>query len=69
MLVTGLLLTLGVIYEKVQYKVILDRVPPGDWRATGERFIDSATQRAVTVYANPKGRRIYVGGEFVPDAD
>jgi hypothetical protein len=65
----GLVLTVGVIYERVQYKPILEVPPPGDWRATEERFIDPATNRTVTVYANAKGRRIYVGGETIPDAD
>lgn len=61
-LLPALALTLGVLYERTQYKAILDRVPQGNWRDTGERFVDPETKRAVAVYADPQsGKRIYVG--------
>jgi hypothetical protein len=66
----GLLLTFGILYEKVQYKPVLDRLPPGDWQDTGERFVDPSTRRTVAIYADPRtGKRIYIGGEIRPDAD
>jgi hypothetical protein len=68
--VAGMLLTFGVIYERVQYKPILDRLPSGNWQDTGERFIDPSTRQTVTIYADPRtGKRIYIGGEVRSDAD
>jgi hypothetical protein len=62
LLVPGLALTLGVLYERTHYKAILDHVPAGNWRDTGERFVDPETKRTVAVYADPgSGKRIYVG--------
>jgi hemolysin-activating ACP:hemolysin acyltransferase len=61
-LLPALALTLGVLYERTHYKAILDAVPAGNWRDTGERFVDPETKRVVAVYADPRsGKRIYVG--------
>jgi len=61
-LLPALALTVGVIYERKPYKPILDEVPQGDWRDTGEKFVDPETKRVITVYADPaSGKRIYVG--------
>lgn len=53
----------GLVFERVSYKAILD-TPPGDgWAATAERFVDSRTGREVTVwYQAATGKRAYVGG-------
>jgi hypothetical protein len=61
-LLPGLALTLGVVYERKHYKAILDDVPRGNWRDTGERFVDPETKRVVAVYADAaSGKRVYVG--------
>lgn len=61
-LVPALALTLGVIYERKPYKAILDAVRAGNWRNSGERFVDPETKRVVAVYINPgNAKRIYVG--------
>lgn len=54
---------IGLVFERVKYKAILD-APPGDgWAATQERFVDSRTGREVTVwYEAATGKRAYVGG-------
>jgi hypothetical protein len=57
----GLILTLGVIYERVRYKSIAGRRPGPDWQATGERFVDPASGKLVEVYFRPaSGERMYV---------
>jgi hypothetical protein len=57
----GLILTLGVAYERVRYKSIAAHRPGAGWERTEERFIDPATGKPVTVYFRAAdGERIYV---------
>jgi hypothetical protein len=61
LLVTGLILTLGVLYERVRYKSIARGKPGPGWQATGERFVDPETGKLVEVYFKPAtGERMYV---------
>ena len=57
----GLILTLGVAYERVHYKSLAARRPRPGWERTEERFIDPATGKQVTVYFRAAdGERMYV---------
>ena len=57
----GLVLTLGVAYERVHYKSLAARRPGAGWERTEERFIDPATGKQVTVYFRAAdGERMYV---------
>jgi hypothetical protein len=70
-LVWGAILVFGIIYERVAYKTIVDKVPAGkDWVRTTERFVDEKTGKTITVYVKPfTGERAYVAenlGEKTP---
>jgi len=53
---------IGLLIERRRYKEILTAPPGPDWTATGERFIDTASGRAVAVYFHAaSGKRAYVG--------
>jgi hypothetical protein len=57
----GLLLTLGIAFERVRYKSPTHRRPGPDWQRTEERFVDPETGKLVTVYFRAKdGERMYV---------
>jgi hypothetical protein len=57
----GLVLTLGVAYERVHYKSLAASRPGPGWERTEERFIDPATGKQVTVYfRTTDGERMYV---------
>ena len=57
----GLVLTLGVAYERMRYKYLAARRPGHGWERTEERFIDPATGKQVTVYFRAAdGERMYV---------
>ena len=57
----GLVLTLGVAYERMRYKSLAARRPGHGWERTEERFIDPATGKQVTVYFRAAdGERMYV---------
>ncbi len=57
----GLVLTLGVAYERVRYKSLAAHRPGPGWERTEERFIDPATGKQVTVYfRTADGERMYV---------
>jgi hypothetical protein len=57
----GLVLTLGVAYERVRYKSLAAHRPGPDWERTEERFVDPATGKQVTVYFRAAdGERMYV---------
>jgi hypothetical protein len=57
----GLTLTLGVIFERVHYKLLAPRAPGPGWIATDERFVDPTTGRMVQVHIKPDtGERVYV---------
>ena len=61
LLVLGLILSLGALYERSRYKSITDKKPGPDWQATGERFIDPESGKLVEVYFKPAtGERMYV---------
>jgi hypothetical protein len=56
----GGLILLGTLFERVRYKRLAPRVPPGAVR-TDERFIDEESGKTVTVYVDPAtGERTYV---------
>ncbi len=61
-LVWGAVLVFGIIYERVAYKTIVDKVPEGKgWTRTTERFVDDKSGRPITVYVKPiTGERAYV---------
>ncbi len=61
-LVWGAILVFGIVYERVAYKTIVDKVPDGKgWTRTAERFVDPKSGRTVTVYVKPiTGERSYV---------
>ena len=61
LLVLGLILTLGIAYERVRYKALAQRRPGPGWQMTAERFVDPETGKPVTVYFRPSdGERMYV---------
>jgi hypothetical protein len=65
-LVWGAILVFGIVYERVAYKTIVDKVPAGTgWARTPERFIDQKTGRTVTVYVKAfTGERAYVAEQL-----
>jgi hypothetical protein len=65
-LVWGAILVFGIIYERVAYKTIVDKVPAGaGWKRTAERFIDDKSGKTITVYVKPfTGERAYVAEQF-----
>lgn len=57
----GIVLVVGVLFERVYYKKVADHTPGPDWVATPERFVDPTTGRMVRVYTKPiTGERIYI---------
>jgi hypothetical protein len=59
--VEGLVVVLGVVFERAIYKPLVSRPLGADWTRTPERFVDDATGRMVTVYVQPAtGERKYV---------
>jgi hypothetical protein len=58
----GAIVVLVILCERVVYKRVGNRPPPGPgWQRTSERFIDDSTGRTVTVYVKPRtGERAYV---------
>ena len=67
-LVWGAILVFGIVYERVAYKTIVDKVPDGKgWTRTAERFVDPKSGRTVTVYVKPlTGERAYVAEQIEP---
>ncbi len=61
-LVWGAIIVFGIVYERIAYKKILDRIPDGKgWSRTNERFVDPGTGKTVTVYVKSfTGERAYV---------
>jgi len=58
----GLVLVLGLLFERWRYKPLADRSPGPDWQRTDERFVDPETGKLVTVYFHPAaGERRYIG--------
>ncbi len=61
LIVLGLILTLGIAYERVRYKTLARHRPGPGWQRTEERFVDPETGRKVTVYFRATdGERMYV---------
>ena len=59
--VFGLVLALGLLFERTVYKRNLDKSPGPGWQRTKEAFFDPETKEHVTVYFNPKtGEQLYV---------
>ncbi len=61
LLVLGLLVLAGTVFERWRYRRVGSDRPEGQWQRTRERFIDPATGDAVEVLFNPEtGEREYV---------
>jgi len=61
LLIWGIILTLGTLYERFRYKPLASGTPGPGWEKTGERFVDDETGKMVTVYIEKKtGERQYV---------
>jgi hypothetical protein len=57
----GLIIVIGVAFERVTYKALEPRPLAAGWTRTPERFVDDATGQMVTVYVQPAtGERKYV---------
>ena len=66
-LVGGGLILVGTAFERWRYRRI-ERLPPGPWQQTGERFLDPSSGDPVEVMFDPRtGERRYVSGT-TPDA-
>ena len=60
-IILGLMLTIGVIYERRHYKTLCEGNPGPGWERTSERFVDPESDQLVTVYYKPTtGERKYV---------
>lgn len=60
-LVLGLLILVGLAFERWRYKRLETSTPPAGFEPTPERFIDPETRTPVTVYVNrATGERRYV---------
>ena len=65
LLALGLIVSLGVLYERSRYQAIADKSPGPDWQATGERFIDPESGKLVAVHFKPAtGERCTCGCEW-----
>ncbi|WP_375396972.1 hypothetical protein [uncultured Sphingomonas sp.] len=60
MLAMALVLLTGIVFERLHYVGNATDAAAQDWRATGEKFLDEASGRLVTVWFNPTtGERDY----------
>ncbi|MGA9421914.1 MAG: hypothetical protein WBW61_06090 [Rhodanobacteraceae bacterium] len=60
LLIGGLILTVGIAWERWRYKPTSEQVDPR-WTDTGERFTDPGSGALVAVYSDPvRGQRHYV---------
>jgi hypothetical protein len=58
----GAVVLAAVLFERWRYQRAGER-PDGEWRSTGERFLDPTTNDPVEVFFNPRtGERRYVKG-------
>ncbi|HEX7725201.1 MAG TPA: hypothetical protein VF410_01490 [Rhizomicrobium sp.] len=56
----GIVIVVGVVFERYRYKPIMVQAPPGNWVRTSERFFNE-TGEPVTVWIDPEtGERKYV---------
>jgi hypothetical protein len=61
LLVLGLMLSAGIVWERWQYKKPRAGKPDPHWRATGERFVDPHSGKTLEVYFDPRdGESHYV---------
>lgn len=61
LLVLGLMLSAGIVWERWQYKKPQSGRPDPRWQATGERFVDPQSGKTVEVYFDPRdGESHYV---------
>ena len=61
LVVLGLLVLVGTLYERFRYRPLDETAPGPGWQATDERFIDDESGKRVTVYVKPDtGERRYV---------
>ena len=61
LIIWGVALVAGTVFERVIYKPNLAQRPGPSYERTTERFIDDQTGQAVTVYIEPAtGERAYV---------
>jgi hypothetical protein len=61
LLLAGMVIVLGMVFERRRYKPILDASPGPEWQATDERFVDERSGALVVVHYNPRtGQRAYV---------
>lgn len=58
--VWGVLIVVGVVYERFRYQRLEPGTPGPGWRGTDERFIDPESGVPVRVYTNGAGERRYV---------
>jgi hypothetical protein len=57
----GLILIVGLLFERWRYKPLTGPRPGPDWTLTDERFVDPETGKLVTVYFHAAtGERRYV---------
>jgi hypothetical protein len=68
LLIWGVLIVCGVVFERIRYKPLRATTPGPGWQETPERFIDDETGAEVVVYVQPNtGERAYVrDGRTVP---
>ena len=63
----GLVLA-GLLFENFRYRRLSGQAPGGDFKPTGERFIDPESGKLVEVHSDPAtGARRYVAGKDAPD--
>jgi hypothetical protein len=63
-LITGGVLTVGTLLERIFYKPLHTEAPGAGWTKTGERFVDPNSGKMVDVFFNPTtGERKYVAVE------
>src|SRR5579859_1075091 len=63
----GLVLA-GLLFENHRYRRLSGQAPGGNFKATGERFIDPESGKLVEVYSDPAtGGRRYVAVKDAPD--
>jgi hypothetical protein len=61
LLVLGLMLSAGIVWERWQYKKPQAGRPGPGWKATGERFVDPQSGKTLEVYVDPSsGESRYV---------
>ncbi len=64
LLIGGLLLVLGLAFERWHYKPVRREPPDPRWKDTGERFVDPESGQLTAVYFDPaRGERHYIAAE------